>query len=225
MSKENQTLSYDEIMEELAQLCHAKSTGTLFIVSDKGHSSRMSLKEGTILFFAYRTHKGLDALFDLYDMVTGKYHFSKGVYNPYNVLDLPNTVDLLYYFKHKTFPQEGTVKEKKESLNSTVIHSSLDKVTTTTSKKSAPNNAAPKKAVQAEYQPTQVTQIINQIEASLVNYLGPFADISIHDYLADNKTPDTQEEFRKMMDFLTLEIDDREDQTTFKNEIITIISQ
>ena len=220
MSKENQKLSYSEIMEELAQLCHANSTGTMFIVSDKGHSSRVSLKDGKILFFAYRMNKGLDALFDLYDMVSGKYHFSKGVYNPYNVLELPDTPDLLQYFKLKTFPDNMSTGEKANSLNSASINSSLDEVAKSTKQKTAPVSVA-----KAEYGSSQITQIIDQIESSLVNYLGPFADISIHDYLADNKTPESQAEFRKMIDFLTLEIDDRSDQTSFKNEIIKLISQ
>ncbi len=207
MSKENQKLSYNEIMEELAQLCHTKSTGTMFIVSDKGHSSRVSLKEGEILFFAYRMNKGLDALFDLYDMNSGKYHFSKGVYNPYNVLDLPETSQLLQYFKLKTFPKNISAGDQ----TGNVANSTKQKVASVSAGK-------------AEYKSSKITQIIDHIETSLMNYLGPFANISIHDYLADNKKPETQAEFRKMIDFLTLEIDDRNDQNAFKNEIIKLIS-
>ena len=219
MSKENQKLSYNELVEELAQLCSTESTGTMFIVSDAGHSSRISLKDGKIIFFAYRTNKGFDALFDIYDMKSGKYHFSKGVYNPYNILELPNTPELLQHFKLKSFPEAVDTENAVSSANSVSINSSLSKT--------ANNIAAAEKPVAptAEFSANKVVQIIDKIESSLLNYLGPFADIAIDDYLADNKRPESQAEFRTMIDFLILEIDDSNDQNAFKNETIKIISQ
>jgi len=220
MSKENQKLSYNELIDELAQLCRSESTGTMFIVSDAGHSSRISVKDGEIIFFAYRTNKGMDALFDIYDINSGKYHFSKGVYNPYNILELPDTSELLQHFKLKTFP--GRVDAESDSANigrvdnSVSINNSLNEVADTLSNTNKPV---------AEFATDQVVVIIDKIEASLINYLGPFADIAIHDYLADNKRPETQAEFRNMISFLILEIDDRSDQNSFKNETIKIISQ
>ncbi len=216
MSKENQKLSYNELIDELVQLCSAKSTGTMFIVSDVGHSSRISLKDGDIIFFAYRTSKGLDALFDLYDINSAKYHFSKGVYNPYNILELPDTSELLQHFKLKTFPGEIDSGNISRSENSVSINNSLNEVSDTLSNMSQS---------EVEFAAGQIVVIIDKIEASLINYLGPFADIAIHDYLADNKRPESQAEFRNMIDFLILEIDDRNDQTSFKNETIKIISQ
>jgi len=216
MSKENQKLSYNELIDELVQLCSTKSTGTMFIVSDVGHSSRISLKDGDIIFFAYRTSKGLDALFDLYDINSAKYHFSKGVYNPYNILELPDTSELLQHFKLKTFPGKIDSGNINHSENSVSINNSLNEVSDTLNNTSKPV---------AEFATDQVVVIIDKIEASLINYLGPFADIAIHDYLADNKRPESQAEFRNMIDFLILEIDDRNDQTSFKNETIKIISR
>lgn len=53
MSKENQKLSYDELIQELTELCIAQSTGTMFIVTDMGHSVRIGMKDGNIGCFAY----------------------------------------------------------------------------------------------------------------------------------------------------------------------------
>ncbi len=218
MSRENQQLSYDELMQELAQLCSAESTGTMFIVSDAKHSARIGIQNGEIICFAYRMHKGFDALLELYDMNTGKYHFSNGIFNPYSKLELPETPELLQHFKLKTFPQSA-VTESEANLSSTI---KVDKPLSSGASSTVPPVASAKTS-KPDFPSSQVVTFIDNIEAALTNYLGPFADITIHDYLASHNRPESRLDFKNMINFLTLEIDEVADQEAFKKECSAIL--
>lgn len=199
MSKENQKLSYDELIQELTQLCNTESTGTMFIVTDTGHSARIGMKDGNISCFAYRMHKGLDALMDIYDIKSGKYHFSNGIYNPYNHLDLPETPTLLQQFKFRTFPQSKTQPDIDLSKAQEIKQPGV-----------IAGNSLPSMSSE------KVIELIDKIESLLLDSLGPFADIAIHDYLSAYQRPENKSDFNKMIEFLLGEIDETDDQLKFK---------
>ena len=210
MSKENKIISYDEIVQELSALCSDKSTGTMFIVSDSGHSSRISMLDGEIRCFAYSMHKGNDALLDMYNMKTGKYHFSAGIYNPYNKLELPETSELLIHFKNKSFPPDMS-QEKKVDLSQTMkITDDMLKVS------SAETSNKGHSKVKMSMEASKIIKIVDDIEVALTNYLGPFADITVQDYLNSHKRPDSRTDFKQMIDFLVFEIDEVKEQESFK---------
>ncbi|GEM_PF-6468619 len=216
MSKENQELSYDELVHELAQLCKIESTGTMFIVTDSRHSARIGIQEGQIICFSYRMKKGFDALHQLYEVESGKYHFSQGIFNPYNKLDLPDSSVLLQHFRLKTFPDVfDSATPEKVDLSKTVkidIDSNIVAVA-----------AASVQNTEFSIPSTKIVQIIGDIENILLNYLGPFADISIHDYLAGHRRPETEKDFKNMIDFLKLEIDEVSDQHEFETKCTQIL--
>src|SRR5256885_2892154 len=95
MSPEPAPVPYRQIVTELAALCRAQRTGTLFIATTDNQSARIGLREGEISSLAFRNQRGFEALISLRKIVAGRIHFPHAVMDPGPRGDPPITVDLL----------------------------------------------------------------------------------------------------------------------------------
>src|SRR2546426_12300373 len=95
MSPEPAPVPYRQIVTELAALCRAQRTGTLFIATTDNQSARIGLREGEIFSLAFRNQRGLEAIIQLRKIVAGRINFTDAVMDRGPRGDLPMTVDLL----------------------------------------------------------------------------------------------------------------------------------
>ena len=95
MSPEPAPVPYRQIVTELAALCRARRTGTLFIATTDNQSARIGLREGEISSLAFRNQRGLEALINLRKIVAARINFTDAVMDRGPRGDLPMTVDLL----------------------------------------------------------------------------------------------------------------------------------
>ena len=82
MSPEPAPVPYRQIVTELAGLCRARRTGTLFIATTDNQSARIGLREGEISSLAFRNQRGLEALINLRKIVAGRINFTDAVIDP-----------------------------------------------------------------------------------------------------------------------------------------------
>lgn len=66
------------IVSELKQLCQARRTGVLRIVTDKNHAASFGLSGGRIVAVRYRIKRNADALPLLKQVEAGQYSFNEG---------------------------------------------------------------------------------------------------------------------------------------------------
>src|SRR3989442_14430803 len=95
MSPEPAPVPYRQIVTELAALCRAQRTGTLFIATTDNRSARIGLREGEISSLAFRNQRGLEALINLRKIVAGRINFTHARMDRETRGDLPLTVDHL----------------------------------------------------------------------------------------------------------------------------------
>ncbi len=95
MSPEPALLPYSRLMAEVAALCAAKRTGTMFIATTDNQSARIGLRQGEIVSLVFRTQRGLEALDHIRKILAGRFTFSDAVVDRAGGADLPQTADLL----------------------------------------------------------------------------------------------------------------------------------
>src|SRR3989449_8638720 len=104
MSPEPAPVPYRQIVTELAGLCRARRTGTLFIATTDNQSARIGLREGEISSLAFRNQRGLEAIIQLRKIVAGRINFTDAVMDRGPPGDLPMTLDLLALLGTDEFP-------------------------------------------------------------------------------------------------------------------------
>lgn len=90
-------LSYESLLSALHNLYIAGRTGTMFIGTNDNHSARFTLKNGEIIACSYGDKRGQRALSDIREISSGKYSFSKVMFDTDTVNDLPHTEEVLSY--------------------------------------------------------------------------------------------------------------------------------
>jgi hypothetical protein len=87
-------LPREEIIDVLHSLCHAKRSGTMFIITANNHVAQFILRGGEVVGLSHRLLRGLDALPPMRIFAAGRYRF---VEEPIARTDpgLPSTQDLL----------------------------------------------------------------------------------------------------------------------------------
>jgi len=154
MSPEPAPVPYRQIVTELAALCRAQRTGTLFIATTDNQSARIGLREGEISSLAFRNQRGLEAIIQLRKIVAGRINFTDAVMDRGPRGDLPMTVDLLAMLGTDDFPPIVPTP---------------------------PEPGPPPPASAADAQLTRAQAVI---EAELTEYLGPMARVVADEHAA-----------------------------------------
>jgi hypothetical protein len=68
-------LPREEIIDVLQSLCHAKRSGTMFIITADNHVAQFILREGEVVGLSHRLLRGLDALPPMRTFAAGRYRF------------------------------------------------------------------------------------------------------------------------------------------------------
>src|ERR1700682_4033259 len=162
MSPEPAPVPYRQIVTELAPLCRARRTGTLFIATTDNQSARIGLREGEISSLAFRNQRGLEALIHLRKIVAARINFTDTVMDRGPRGDLPMTVDLL------------DMLDTNDPL--AVLPTHFDPGPALAGATGPPPPAPPAGA--------QLARVQAVIEAELTEYLGPMAAVILRAHIA-----------------------------------------
>ena len=134
MKNASPTFHYQEIMQNLQDYCENKNSGTLFITTTNNHSIRFVLKQGIIVFLAYRFKQGKDALPLIKKIESGVFSFKKDTFAGKDDPTLLDTDTILNALSNKKTPPKSNnkTKAKKELVSKMLIISDddIDKIKT-----------------------------------------------------------------------------------------------
>ena len=190
MSPEPAPVPYRQIVTELAALCRAQRTGTLFIATTDNQSARIGLREGEISSLAFRNQGGLEALINLRKIVAGRINFTDAVMDRGPRGDLPMTVDLLAMLGTDDFPPIVPTRPE-------------------------PDPPPPASAADA-----QLTRAQAVIEAELTEYLGPMAVVICREHIARAAAAGPPHDVRQIVEALAREIGDRAKEERFRQQVL-----
>ena len=198
MSPEPAPVSYRQIVTELAGLCRARRTGTLFIATTDNQSAWIGLREGEISSLAFRNQRGFEALINLRKIVAGRINFTDAVMDRGPRGDLPMTVDLLAMLGTEDPP--AVVPPPPDPAPSP-----------------SPAPASPPPASSADAQLTRVQAVI---EAELTEYLGPMATVICREHIARAAAASPPHDVRQIVEALAREIGDRAKEERFRQQVL-----
>jgi hypothetical protein len=190
MSPEPAPVPYRQIVTELAALCRAQRTGTLFIATTDNQSARIGLREGEISSLVFRNQRGLEAIIQLRKIVAGRINFTDAVMDRGPRGDLPLTVDLLAMLGTDDFPPIEPTRPE-------------------------PNPPPPASAADA-----QLTRAQAVIEAELTEYLGPMAVVICREHMARAAAASPPHDVRQIVEALAREIGDRAKEERFRQQVL-----
>jgi hypothetical protein len=193
---------YRQIVAELAALCRARRTGTLFIATTDNQSARIGLKEGEISSLVFRNQRGLEALIHLRKIVAGRINFTDTVMDRGPRGDLPMTVDLLSMLDTEAPPAVAEPPAPRPAASAAPP---------------SPAPAAPPTAAPADAQLTRAQAVI---EAELTEYLGPMAAVICREHLARAATASPPLDVRQIVDAVAREIGDRAKEERFRQDVL-----
>jgi hypothetical protein len=191
MSPEPAPVPYRQIVTELAALCRAQRTGTLFIATTDNQSARIGLREGEISSLAFRNQRGLEAIIQLRKIVAGRINFTDAVMDRGPRGDLPMTVDLLAMLGTDDFPPIVPTP---------------------------PEPGPPPPASAADAQLTRAQAVI---EAELTEYLGPMAVVICREHIARAAAASPPHDVRQIVETLAREIGDRAKEERFRQRVLS----
>jgi hypothetical protein len=197
MSPEPASVPYRQIVIELAALCRAGRTGTLFIATTDNQSARIGLREGEISSLAFRNQRGLDALINLRKIVAGRINFTDAVMDRGPRGDLPMTVDLLAMLGIDDPP--AVVPPPPEPA--------------------PPTSPAPTSLPPASSADAQLTRVQAVLEAELTEYLGPMAAVICREHIA-RAAASPPHDVRQIVEALAREIGDRTKEERFRQQVL-----
>ncbi len=191
MSPEPAPVPYRQIVTELAELCRARRTGTLFIATTDNQSARIGLREGEISSLAFRNQRGLEAIIQLRKIVAGRINFTDAVMDRGPRGDLPMTVDLLAMLGTEDPP--AVVLPPPEPAPSPPPASSAD---------------------------AQLTRVQAVIEAELTEYLGPMAAVICREHIDRATAASPPHDVHQIVEALAREIGDRAKEERFRQQVL-----
>jgi len=191
MSPEPAPVPYRQIVTELAALCRAQRTGTLFIATTDNQSARIGLREGEISSLVFRNQRGLEAIIQLRKIVAGRINFTDAVMDRGPRGDLPMTVDLLAMLGTDDFPPIVPTRPE-------------------------PDPPPPASAADA-----QLTRAQAVIEAELTEYLGPMAVVICREHMARAAAASPPHDVRQIVEALAREIGDRAKEERFRQQVLS----
>lgn len=203
-SKERYTLNnyssaphYQEIIATLQDYCANQYSGTMFITTNNNHSVRFILKNGIIVFVAYRFQYGNEAIPLVQKIESGIFSFKKDIFVGKEDPTLLDTNTLLQILSNSqtAFPSASNEDKTKQS----------NPVATT---QSATKFVSDEK--------------IKHVTTELALFIGPIAAVICEEYIEDYGQPNNQSEWEEMLNNLAEEISDKEKQGQFKTKLIDL---
>lgn len=106
---ERRKLAKDQFVEEIADLCKAGESGTIFIVTSKNHQAKIILREGKIIAAFLRPLSGVDVISALAREPEVSFAFNNSLLLEVNSQVLPDTASLLDFLKNSSGSIPGFV--------------------------------------------------------------------------------------------------------------------
>ncbi len=199
MSPEPAPVPYRQIVAELAALCGAGRTGTLFMATTDNQSARIGLTQGEITSLVFRNQRGLEALDHLRKIVAARINFSDAVMDRGVRGDLPATPDLLGMLGADEPPAVAPTRPAPLAAPPT-----------------AP--APPPSPSAADAQLARVQAVI---ETELTEYLGPMAVVICREHVARAATGGPPHDVRQIVEAVAREIGDRPKEERFRQQVLS----
>ena len=196
MNPEPATLSYDQLLTELGELCSAKRTGTMFIATTDNQSARIGLRQGEIISLVFRTQRGLAALDHIRKITAGRFSFSDAVVDRVSSADLPGTSDLLEMLSGVDAPPPAATPRSVSSVPARAI---------------APAAAPPV---------AQLAKVQAVIEAELTEFVGPIAPLLCREHVARAAAAGPPWDLPALVEAVSHEIGDRAKEDRFRQQAL-----
>ncbi len=193
MSPEPAPVSYRQIVTELATLCGAGRTGTLFMATTDNQSARIGLTHGEITSLVFRNQRGLETLDHLRKIVAARISFTDAVMDRGVRGDLPATSDLLGMLGADEPPAV------------------------------APTRPAPPAVplISAAVADAQLARVQAVIETELTEYLGPMAVVICREHVARAAAAGPPHDVRQIVEAVAREIGDRPKEDRFRQQVLS----
>src|SRR6266481_857931 len=196
MSPEPALLPYSRLMAEVAALCAAKRTGTMFIATTDNQSARIGLRQGEIVSLVFRTQRGLEALDHIRKITAGRFTFSDAVVDRVSSADLPGTSDLLEMLSGVDAPPPAATPRSVSSVPARAI---------------APAAAPPV---------GQLAKVQAVIEAELTEFVGPIAPLLCREHVARAAAAGPPLDLPALVEAVSHEIGDRAKEDRFRQQAL-----
>jgi len=196
LNPEPATLSYDQLLTELGELCSAKRTGTMFIATTDNQSARIGLRQGEIISLVFRTQRGLAALDHIRKITAGRFSFSDAVVDRVSSADLPGTSDLLEMLSGVDAPPPAATPRSVSSVPARAI---------------APAAAPPV---------AQLAKVQAVIEAELTEFVGPIAPLLCREHVARAAAAGPPWDLPALVEAVSHEIGDRAKEDRFRQQAL-----
>jgi hypothetical protein len=192
MSPEPAPIPYRQIVTELATLCGAGRTGTLFMATTDNQSARIGLTQGEITSLVFRNQRGFEVVDHLRKIVAARINFSDAVIDRGVRDDLPLTPDLLEMLGVDEPPAV------------------------------APTRPAPPAAplISAAAADAQLARVQAVIETELTEYLGPMAVVICREHVARAAAAGPPHDVREIVEAVAREIGDRPKEERFRQQVL-----
>ncbi len=106
MSQDKTYAPFQDLIAQLHQVCQERRTGTLFIATDDNRLARISVEQGQIVFLAFQTKRGAEALPLMRQINAGRSRFEDGMITAVSKIPLPSTDEMLAYLNGAAAPAE-----------------------------------------------------------------------------------------------------------------------
>lgn len=201
MSPEPALLPYSQLMAEVAALCAAKRTGTMFIATSDNQSARIGLRQGEIVSLVFRTQRGLEALDHIRKILAGRFTFSDAVVDRVGGADLPHTADLLALLQGDESPLPPPPPPAATPA-------------------AAPPSPPSRAAATAPAEHPLLARARAVIESELTEFVGPIAPILCRDHFARAASAGPPWDWIQLVDAVAREIGDRAKEDRFKQQAL-----
>ncbi len=198
MSPEPAPVPYRQIVSELATLCGAGRTGTLFMATTDNQSARIGLTQGEITSLVFRNQRGLEALDHLRKIVAARINFTDAVMDRGVRGDLPATPDLL-----------GMLGADEPSAVAPTRPAPLA---------APPTVPAPPPSPSAE--DAQLARVQAVIATELTEYLGPLAVVICREHIARAAATGPPHDVPQIVEAVAREIGDRPKEERFRLQVL-----
>ena len=204
--------SFPVLMEQVAQLCAQRQTGTVMLVSDDNRMAQVHLRNGEIVFVMCRGRRGRDALGIMRTMAAARLTFVAGVVDSNEAIDWPTKVVLDYLSgQSEDLPGGDGVSTPASRPSVAALAAAAPRPAPAAGAASAPAVARPSAGAGVN----AATKAL--LEKVMLTYIGPMAQIVCGDHFA-NAT-----DARALTLALATEIPGKPQQAKFKAEIAKLL--
>ena len=196
---------FPSLMEQIANLCGQRQTGTVMLVSDDNRMGQIHLRAGEIVFVMCRGRRGRDALGIMRSMQAARLSFVAGAVDAAEAIEWASKTVLDYLSGLlPDLPRQGDAGAVAPAASASAAAAAMP---------AAPARA-PQPARAADVTPA--TKAV--LEQVMLSYIGPMAQIVCADHFASIT------DARALAMVLATEIPGAANQAKFKAEIATLLN-